>query len=109
MSSYAGPGLKVLNGSWPTKKSWEKASDRKSTRLNSSHSQISYAVFCLTIQRILGTQGALLRPVPLPYAPGGLHIEDFYAIDPRIAAWKPLLWAAAGQVSAALESLHDDA
>src|SRR2546430_11438189 len=24
------------------------ASDRKSTRLNSSHSQISYAVFCLT-------------------------------------------------------------
>src|SRR5688572_31719302 len=26
---------------------WEKLSDRKSTRLNSSHSQISYAVFCL--------------------------------------------------------------
>src|SRR5205085_4866498 len=25
----------------------EKVSDRKSTRLNSSHSQISYAVFCL--------------------------------------------------------------
>src|SRR2546430_10407099 len=25
----------------------EKAADRKSTRLNSSHSQISYAVFCL--------------------------------------------------------------
>src|SRR2546430_4767043 len=25
----------------------EKRSDRKSTRLNSSHSQISYAVFCL--------------------------------------------------------------
>src|SRR2546430_4281285 len=25
----------------------ERASDRKSTRLNSSHSQISYAVFCL--------------------------------------------------------------
>src|SRR2546430_7303422 len=32
------------------------ALDRKSTRLNSSHSQISYAVFCLkkkTIQRLL--------------------------------------------------------
>src|SRR2546430_12415696 len=31
-------------------KRWEKAvtsTDRKSTRLNSSHSQISYAVFCL--------------------------------------------------------------
>src|SRR2546430_6786230 len=26
--------------------------DRKSTRLNSSHSQISYAVFCLTIKNI---------------------------------------------------------
>src|SRR2546430_9615789 len=28
--------------------------DRKSTRLNSSHSQISYAVFCLKKQHILG-------------------------------------------------------
>src|SRR2546427_8646858 len=27
--------------------SWEPIRDRKSTRLNSSHSQISYAVFCL--------------------------------------------------------------
>src|SRR5688572_31693361 len=26
---------------------WDKGGDRKSTRLNSSHSQISYAVFCL--------------------------------------------------------------
>src|SRR2546430_6223532 len=26
---------------------WAEAADRKSTRLNSSHSQISYAVFCL--------------------------------------------------------------
>src|SRR2546430_10708644 len=26
---------------------WSTAGDRKSTRLNSSHSQISYAVFCL--------------------------------------------------------------
>src|SRR5688572_6077928 len=30
-----------------TDKSFEVAADRKSTRLNSSHSQISYAVFCL--------------------------------------------------------------
>src|SRR2546430_8423652 len=28
---------------WP----WRSTRDRKSTRLNSSHSQISYAVFCL--------------------------------------------------------------
>src|SRR2546430_11319750 len=32
------------NAGW-TKRRWEV--DRKSTRLNSSHSQISYAVFCL--------------------------------------------------------------
>src|SRR2546430_4328427 len=31
------------NGEWET----EHGRDRKSTRLNSSHSQISYAVFCL--------------------------------------------------------------
>src|SRR2546430_10515770 len=30
----------------------EPVPDRKSTRLNSSHSQISYAVFCLTKKRI---------------------------------------------------------
>src|SRR5688572_31302053 len=28
-------------------KPWKESGDRKSTRLNSSHSQISYAVFCL--------------------------------------------------------------
>src|SRR2546430_13432735 len=30
--------------------------DRKSTRLNSSHSQISYAVFCLKKKKTLSTQ-----------------------------------------------------
>src|SRR2546430_8759483 len=33
------------------------ASDRKSTRLNSSHSQISYAVFCLKKKRRGGETG----------------------------------------------------
>src|SRR2546430_13056090 len=32
------------------------AIDRKSTRLNSSHSQISYAVFCLKKKKNLNTQ-----------------------------------------------------
>src|SRR2546430_12288080 len=32
----------------------ELATDRKSTRLNSSHSQISYAVFCLKKKKNLG-------------------------------------------------------
>ena len=38
----AGVATAVLAGTPPGK-----ASDRKSTRLNSSHDQISYAVFCL--------------------------------------------------------------
>src|SRR2546427_912598 len=32
---------------WSTPQGFEMSADRKSTRLNSSHSQISYAVFCL--------------------------------------------------------------
>src|SRR2546430_6130078 len=36
------------------------ARDRKSTRLNSSHSQISYAVFCLKKKRTLSTARAML-------------------------------------------------
>src|SRR3712207_8411853 len=39
----AGPGLPVLPGIAEIR-------DRKSTRLNSSHANISYAVFCLTTQ-----------------------------------------------------------
>src|SRR2546430_12673806 len=37
-------------GRWLTGRRWlgRTGGDRKSTRLNSSHSQISYAVFCLT-------------------------------------------------------------
>src|SRR2546430_13637536 len=35
--------------------------DRKSTRLNSSHSQISYAVFCLKKKKLLIHDTSLLR------------------------------------------------
>src|SRR2546427_4946681 len=37
------------------------ALDRKSTRLNSSHSQISYAVFCLKKKRGMRARGAARR------------------------------------------------
>src|SRR2546430_10965870 len=40
-SPLRGSGLKI-------RRSRDRLRDRKSTRLNSSHSQISYAVFCLT-------------------------------------------------------------
>src|SRR5689334_24007591 len=40
-------------------------SDRKSTRLNSSHSSISYAVFCLKKKKLIN---GLFNPPPLPNA-----------------------------------------
>src|SRR2546430_5320462 len=39
-------------------------SDRKSTRLNSSHSQISYAVFCLKKQNDVSREGLPPRKLP---------------------------------------------
>src|SRR2546430_7987724 len=46
LSRYvAGPGREDLHRV-------ERARDRKSTRLNSSHSQISYAVFCLKKKKV---------------------------------------------------------
>src|SRR2546430_10832948 len=39
--------MPVRDGSSSAKPGPPRAGDRKSTRLNSSHSQISYAVFCL--------------------------------------------------------------
>src|SRR2546422_4253234 len=45
--------------------------DRKSTRLNSSHGYISYAVFCLKKKKRISThhgetRGSLTRPPPRP-------------------------------------------
>src|SRR2546427_2679976 len=50
--------IRMRGMNWPT-------SDRKSTRLNSSHSQISYAVFCLKKKKKKPhqTQDARQRPV----------------------------------------------
>src|SRR5712664_4710434 len=41
-----------LSGEWTETKSDSRSKDRKSTRLNSSHDQISYAVFCLKKKKI---------------------------------------------------------
>src|SRR5256886_7423232 len=46
---------------------WASALDRKSTRLNSSHSQISYAVFCLKKKKKHSTQHAASGPRQAPY------------------------------------------
>src|SRR5256886_11118018 len=42
------------------------SSDRKSTRLNSSHSQISYAVFCLKKKRNKEATPRPISPQPCP-------------------------------------------
>src|SRR2546430_13089263 len=49
--SPRGPSTLPSGPSWPITSGV--ATDRKSTRLNSSHSQISYAVFCLKKQNPL--------------------------------------------------------
>src|SRR2546430_7527437 len=41
------------------------ARDRKSTRLNSSHSQISYAVFCLKKKEVLAVLDYVLERIDL--------------------------------------------
>src|SRR5205085_10454028 len=48
------------------------AGDRKSTRLNSSHSQISYAVFCLKKKNPVDYQNACYRLPRLPQRPKSL-------------------------------------
>src|SRR2546430_6147506 len=50
--------------------------DRKSTRLNSSHSQISYAVFCLKKKNIrVGRRPYNITPVDLRFSRQPLHID----------------------------------
>src|SRR5262245_40126900 len=46
-ASGAQPTFRIADLSNPNIKPWAKEIDRKSTRLNSSHLGISYAVFCL--------------------------------------------------------------
>src|SRR3989475_841271 len=47
--------------------------DRKSTRLNSSHSQISYAVFCLKKKKNTHKRTLQLRPLLRPHPPSRTH------------------------------------
>src|SRR2546430_13604701 len=58
------------------------ASDRKSTRLNSSHSQISYAVFCLKKKSLRATpdSGAVhISSVPQCHTEVSSHSHDICA------------------------------
>src|SRR2546430_9073992 len=56
---------------YKTRNNFYVSRDRKSTRLNSSHSQISYAVFCLKKKNIKENLACEHRIIPaLPYSPG---------------------------------------
>src|SRR5256886_12222726 len=54
------------------------ASDRKSTRLNSSHSQISYAVFCLKKKKLPPDKAFLVREYLLYYAKRDVSSSSVY-------------------------------
>src|SRR2546430_8207225 len=59
--------------------------DRKSTRLNSSHSQISYAVFCLKKKRV-----RLHRSLPPPARPPYVRLPRLSFVPaPRLARNPP--------------------
>src|SRR2546430_12149914 len=57
-SSALGGAVVYAIGSYPYV--WRRGADRKSTRLNSSHSQISYAVFCLKKKKKKETENRLV-------------------------------------------------
>src|SRR5687768_18345272 len=50
--------VSVALGHWSSFGRWRDGTDRKSTRLNSSHGYISYAVFCLKKKNIQRTPRA---------------------------------------------------
>src|SRR2546430_7856983 len=54
--------------------------DRKSTRLNSSHSQISYAVFCLKKKK---NTINLFHAASLHETPDHIWVETFYVLTSR--------------------------
>src|SRR2546430_13628648 len=59
--SDGGPYSIMSNGCTVWQAAMKSPKDRKSTRLNSSHSQISYAVFCLKKKKKKGIQQTYLN------------------------------------------------
>src|SRR5438034_8513403 len=59
-----------LHGSLPSAKAVDPQQDRKSTRLNSSHTVISYAVFCLKKKKLLRDASSAV------VTPNGARVHD---------------------------------
>src|SRR2546430_8586648 len=71
LSLYAGTAIPSSTRTvWNSTRPIEETIDRKSTRLNSSHSQISYAVFCLKKKKkyilLVDIDALLVRDIHLP-------------------------------------------
>src|SRR2546430_10150704 len=74
--SDGGPYSIMSNGCTVWQAAMKSPKDRKSTRLNSSHSQISYAVFCLKKKKKRGIESAdKYYSKPSPQGCGIAHAE----------------------------------
>src|SRR2546421_4625774 len=86
---YDGKGQAVIRTAADARRAWR---DRKSTRLNSSHDQISYAVFCLKKKNRLPSsiRGAKIRSRPFPSCglqPGSGSVRCDHVARSLVAAW----------------------
>src|SRR2546430_10784675 len=75
-------GLARLSGEVAAARSRVTAGDRKSTRLNSSHSQISYAVFCLKKKKKSCTAPRARQPRLTRLRPPHIPTPQFGRADP---------------------------
>src|SRR2546427_2114551 len=62
--TWLNPHLRLTVGWFGEKSRIDRTTDRKSTRLNSSHSQISYAVFCLKKKCAPAVHGICCPSIP---------------------------------------------
>src|SRR5256884_3467499 len=84
---------------------WRAISDRKSTRLNSSHGYISYAVFCLKKKKCIHNRAhGKADPLFAPARPSGHTQSD--AADAIPPFREPTIWSSRGEYHKHFKDLH---